>query len=340
MTEGTTAPIASSAPNTSSANPSPKKKKATASKAKSSTNAAHPKYSEMIKAALKALNDRGGSSRAAILKFVLANYSLDPVQANQHLKLALKNGVKSKHFKQTKGNGASGSFKLAAEVTATKKKKTSKPKKTVSASSTAAAAGTKKRARSKSAGSSKPAKKVATASNTSSSAAAATPTAAAKPKKVKIAKATKARSSATPKSSNAAKATKKPKQGQIDRFSPSVEQRFSSFSQTQSQGQCCETSRCEESGDSEESDDTESEESDGDAEESEITGGEETRASEEGSQAQSCCSEETRRNEENGRQVKLRPHSMKKFKLSIRVVCSCQIFSFVFWSMIFIVTIV
>jgi len=66
----------------------------------------------MIKAALKALNERSGSSRAAILKYVLAHYTLDPIQANQHLKVALKNGVKSKQLKQTKGNGASGSFKL------------------------------------------------------------------------------------------------------------------------------------------------------------------------------------------------------------------------------------
>jgi len=86
----------------------------------------------MIKAALKALNERGGSSRAAILKFVLANYSLDPIQANQHLKLALKNGVKSKHFKQTKGNGASGSFKLATEGKVKSiKKKINKNKKIV-----------------------------------------------------------------------------------------------------------------------------------------------------------------------------------------------------------------
>ena len=112
MTEGTSAPV-SSVQNVSNANASPKKtatKKST--KGKSTHHASHPKYSDMIKAALKALNDRGGSSRAAILKFVLANYRLDPIQANQHLKLALKNGVKAKHFKQTKGNGASGSFKL------------------------------------------------------------------------------------------------------------------------------------------------------------------------------------------------------------------------------------
>ena len=217
MTESTSAPIASSVQHSSSANASPKKKKVTAAKSKSAQGAAHPKYADMIKAALKALNDRGGSSRAAILKYVLANYSLDPVQANQHLKLALKNGVKGKHFKQTKGNGASGSFKLAAKTDSTAiKKKSTKPKKAAASGSSTAASATKKRARSKSAGS-KPAKKVATATSVNTSATAVAPAAAAasaaKPKKVKIAKAAKPRSSATPKSASAAKGTKKAKQG-------------------------------------------------------------------------------------------------------------------------------
>lgn len=212
MTDTTAAPVASSASTPANANASPKKKTTKAPKAKSSHVSSHPKYSEMIKTALKALNERSGSSRAAILKFVLANYSLDPAQANQHLKLALKNGVKSKLLKQTKGNGASGSFKLAAktESTATKKK-TSKPKKTTTTttSSTGAhASATKKRPRSKSAGS-KPAKKVATPANVNNSATA--DASAAKPKKVQAPKAAKPRSSATPKSANAAKATKKAK---------------------------------------------------------------------------------------------------------------------------------
>jgi len=222
MTEGTSAPISSV--QTVTAN-SPKKPKKT-TKGKSTQGSTHPKYSDMIKAALKSLNDRGGSSRAAILKFVLANYSLDPIQANQHLKLALKNGVKSKSFKQTKGNGASGSFKLAEGVKPPKKKST-KPKKTSSSktkkvSSSTASSGTKKRALSKSAGS-KPAKKVAAVANTNvpapatttpaatTTSSSSTTTTAAKPKKVTIAKASKPKSSATPKSANATK-TKKPKQ--------------------------------------------------------------------------------------------------------------------------------
>jgi len=129
MTEGTSALISASAPqNTSSASPAKAaagKKKAAGSKSKTAHHhASHPKYADMIKAALKALNDRGGSSRAAILKYVVANYTLDPTSANQHLKVALKNGVKSKHFKQTKGSGASGSFKLGTkgEATGIKKK--------------------------------------------------------------------------------------------------------------------------------------------------------------------------------------------------------------------------
>jgi len=151
MTESTSAPVSAVQP---AATNSPKKQQKKSTKSKSSHGSSHPKYSDMIKAALKALNERSGSSRAAILKHVLANYSLDPVQANQHLKLALKNGVKSKALKQTKGNGASGSFKLNVTAKPTKKKAAKKPKKTSSKSTT----GTKKRSVSKSAGS-KPAKK-------------------------------------------------------------------------------------------------------------------------------------------------------------------------------------
>lgn len=205
MTEGTVAQSAT-VQSVSNTNASPKKqKKTTSTKGKSTHVATHPKYSEMIKAALKALNDRGGSSRAAILKFVLANYSLDPAQANQHLKLALKNGVKAKLLKQTKGNGASGSFKLASK-TETKPAKKKTTKKAASTTKSAASTATKKRARSKSAGS-KPAKKVATAANTNASATtpAASTTAAAKPKKAKVVKPKPAAKSATaqkPKQSN------------------------------------------------------------------------------------------------------------------------------------------
>ena len=89
----------------------------------------HPKYSEMVGAAIKALKQRGGCSKAAILKYIMANYKVGDNQTmvNSHLKLALKAGVKAGNFKQTKGQGASGSFKLG-EVKAAKPKKAKKPK--------------------------------------------------------------------------------------------------------------------------------------------------------------------------------------------------------------------
>ncbi|XP_042894177.1 transcriptional regulatory protein AlgP-like [Penaeus japonicus] len=86
--------------------------------------AAHPKYSEMVVDAIKALKDRNGSSRQAILKFILASYKVgDEKTAGVHLKLALRRGVASGSFQQTKGTGASGSFKLSKELTKAAPKK-------------------------------------------------------------------------------------------------------------------------------------------------------------------------------------------------------------------------
>merc|ERR1712038_52814 len=102
----------------------PKKK---VSKPKKPAN--HPKYSEMIKAAIGALKERGGSSRQAILKYILKNYNVGKEEkiANSHLKLALRAGVKNGSLKQAKGTGASGSFKLG-EVKKAKKPAAKKPK--------------------------------------------------------------------------------------------------------------------------------------------------------------------------------------------------------------------
>ena len=72
----------------------------------------HPKYVEMIVAAITALKDRGGSSRQAILKYIKANYKVNPDGANTHVKLALKRGVAGGQLLQSKGQGASGSFKV------------------------------------------------------------------------------------------------------------------------------------------------------------------------------------------------------------------------------------
>ena len=84
--------------------------------------AEHPKYIDMIKAAIGALKERNGSSRQAIAKYIKANYKVGD-NAEQHLKLALKRGAAARILVHTKGAGASGSFKLSEAA-----KKPPKPK--------------------------------------------------------------------------------------------------------------------------------------------------------------------------------------------------------------------
>merc|ERR1712226_554343 len=105
----------------------PKKKAAS----KPKVPPAHPKYSEMIKQAVSALKERGGSSRQAILKYICKNFKVvsDESKVNTHLKLALRAGVKNNSLKHAKGSGASGSFKLGeAAKKVAKPKKAKKPK--------------------------------------------------------------------------------------------------------------------------------------------------------------------------------------------------------------------
>lgn len=76
----------------------------------------HPKYSLMIATAIGALKERSGSSRQAILKYIVATYKVDEKAAGTQLKLALKRGVQSGVLKQVKGSGASGSFRINKPV--------------------------------------------------------------------------------------------------------------------------------------------------------------------------------------------------------------------------------
>ena len=66
--------------------------------------AEHPKYAVMVAAAVGALKERGGSSRQAILKYIIANYKVgdNPTAVNARLKTALKAGVKAGSLKQSK----------------------------------------------------------------------------------------------------------------------------------------------------------------------------------------------------------------------------------------------
>lgn len=80
----------------------------------------HPKYSEMIGAAIAALKERSGSSRQAIAKYIAANYKVGD-SAGTHIKMALKKAVAKGDLVQVKGTGASGSFKLPKKAPAPKK---------------------------------------------------------------------------------------------------------------------------------------------------------------------------------------------------------------------------
>merc|ERR1711963_939334 len=98
--------------------------------AKPKAPAAHPKYSVMIAAAITALKDRTGSSRQAILKYICANYKVDASKAGQHLRMALKAGIKKGSLKMAKESGkGAGCFKLVKVEKPKKAKKAVAPKK-------------------------------------------------------------------------------------------------------------------------------------------------------------------------------------------------------------------
>lgn len=100
--------------------------------------AAHPATSVMVMAAVKGLKERNGSSLAAIKKFIAANYKVDIVKLAPFVKKAVKSLTEKKMLIQTKGSGASGSFKVnpatkpAAAVKKPKAKKVVKKKATSS----------------------------------------------------------------------------------------------------------------------------------------------------------------------------------------------------------------
>merc|ERR1711973_934270 len=75
----------------------PKAKKA----AKPKVPAAHPPYANMVAAAIKALKERNGSSRQAILKYIVANYKVgDAAKAQVRVRLALKKMAAAKTEKK------------------------------------------------------------------------------------------------------------------------------------------------------------------------------------------------------------------------------------------------
>merc|ERR1739842_80285 len=102
--------------------------KAAAAKAKKpAVKPLHPPYAAMISAAIATLKERGGSSRQAILKTVLANNKVgDEKKAAVRVKLAIRKMLAAKTILPVKG-----SFKLAKVEKPKKKKVAKKPAKKV-----------------------------------------------------------------------------------------------------------------------------------------------------------------------------------------------------------------
>nr|XP_023486830.1 histone H1.0-like [Equus caballus]XP_023487643.1 histone H1.0-like [Equus caballus] len=157
----------------STSTPAAKPKRAKASK--KSTD--HPKYSDMIVAAIQAEKNRAGSSRQSIQKYIKSHYKVGE-NADSQIKLSIKRLVTTGVLKQTKGVGASGSFRLA---------KSDEPKRSVAFKKTK-----------------KEVKKVATPKKVAKPKKAASKAPSKKPKAAPVKK-TKKKPAATPKK------TKKPK---------------------------------------------------------------------------------------------------------------------------------
>merc|ERR1711887_456425 len=109
-----------------------------------------------MSAAAKALGDKKGSSRQAILKYIVANNKVDAAKAGVRVKLALRKMVAAKKVvaAAAAGKKGAGSFKLPAKEPKAKKPAAKKAKKPKAAKPKAAKKPAAKKAK-------KPAKKAA-----------------------------------------------------------------------------------------------------------------------------------------------------------------------------------
>jgi len=125
LPEPTTTNMSAAAAAPAVAPKAPKVKKAT----KPKVAAAHPPYANMVAAAIKALKERNGSSRQAILKYIVANNKVgDAAKAQVRVKLALKKMVAAKKVVAggAAGKKGAGCFKLPVAAKAEKKPKAAK----------------------------------------------------------------------------------------------------------------------------------------------------------------------------------------------------------------------
>ncbi|KAM7297668.1 histone H1-III-like [Ixodes scapularis] len=123
MSEEESAPAGVAAP---AALKSPKKASTKVCKGKAKAVPTHPKVSAMVTASISALKERGGSSLQAIKKYMSANYKVDVEKLSPFIRKYLKSAVTAGALVQTKGKGATGSFKLSANAARKKKPGTAK----------------------------------------------------------------------------------------------------------------------------------------------------------------------------------------------------------------------
>ncbi|XP_039154131.1 histone H1-like [Drosophila simulans] len=83
---------------------------------KATATPSHPPTQQMVDASIKNLKERGGSSLLAIKKYITATYKCDAQKLAPFIKKYLKSAVVNGKLIQTKGKGASGSFKLSASA--------------------------------------------------------------------------------------------------------------------------------------------------------------------------------------------------------------------------------
>ena len=108
-TEAEPTPVAEEEAPAAEASPAkPKKAKKAAKDKKPAAVPLHPPYATMIATAIGALKERGGSSRVAILKYVMANNKVgDEKKVQVRIKLAIRKMLETNKIIQVKG-----SFKL------------------------------------------------------------------------------------------------------------------------------------------------------------------------------------------------------------------------------------
>ena len=94
---------------------------------KSKTPAAHSGLTKMITEAIVALKSRTGSSRAAILKYIIATYKVDAANPAINVRISLKRMVESGALKMARESGKGAGCYRVVKVEKPKKVKAKKP---------------------------------------------------------------------------------------------------------------------------------------------------------------------------------------------------------------------